>query len=103
MGFLKELQATMMRQPELPGARPADAQWAPIHGVDIDRYAWLHAQLQHGGFASAEESHQWLAAQGVAPGTWTEIHAGWNQRMARSLEVSTRYGMLASQHSLVRC
>jgi len=104
MGFLKDLQATMTSSSHAAThAATADLQWAPIHGVDLDRYAWLFAQLHQGRFASAAEAQQWLATQGVAPGTWAEIHAGWTQRTNRSIEVSTRYGMLASQHNLISC
>jgi hypothetical protein len=101
MGFLKELQASMMR---VDHAAPSAAdRWKPIHGVDLDRYAWLFAQLDSGGFLTAAEAQQWLASQGVAAGTWAEIHDGWTERITHSFEVSARYTAVASQHRLVRC
>lgn len=107
MGFFKDLQNSaangyaFQNQMNAAGAGTATGpQWAPILGVDLDRYTWLYVQLTKAKFPNAEASTEWLASQGVAPGTWAEINQGWQQRMSQYLDVTTRYGLLASQYGI---
>jgi hypothetical protein len=79
---------------------PNAAHWAPIHGVDLDRYTWLYVETLRQRFADPQAAEQWLAAQGVAPGTWAEINDGWQQRMRSHMDVTTRYGTLSAQYGI---
>ena len=39
----------------------------------------------------------WLESEGVAPGTWGQVQAGWVNRMSKNEAVRTRYGVLYAQ------
>lgn len=79
---------------------PSAPQWAPIHGVDLDRYTWLYVETLRQKFPDAASAEAWLATQNVAPGTWAAINDGWQQRMRAHMDVMTRYGVLASQYGI---
>lgn len=79
---------------------PMAPQWAPIAGVDLDRYTWLYVETLRQRFADAASAEAWLASQGVAPGTWATINEGWQQRMRAHMDVMTRYGVLSTQYGI---
>jgi hypothetical protein len=79
---------------------PNAPQWAPIQGVDLDRYTWLYVETLRQKFPDAQSAETWLASQGVVPGTWAEINSGWQDRMRAHMDVMTRYGVLSSQYGI---
>ena len=79
---------------------PSAPQWAPIHGVDLDRYTWLYVETLRQKFADPQAAESWLASQGVAPGTWAAVNEGWQQRMRAHMDVMTRYGTLSAQYGI---
>lgn len=113
MGFFKDIKSTVSSANQMAANAQAmqanamasasapvdlnDPMWAPIHGVTLDRYAQLTAQLAKQNLAGIEAIEAWLETQGVEKGTWSEINTGWANRMAGSEQVRTRYGMLYSQ------
>jgi hypothetical protein len=74
-----------------------DPVWQPIDGITLDKYAQLTAGLARQNLGNSEKAQAWLEDQGVKPGTWAVVQAGWVNRMATSEAVRTRYGILYSQ------
>ena len=79
---------------------PSAPQWAPINGVDLDRYTWLYVETLRQKFADPQTAENWLASQGVVPGSWAAINEGWQQRMRAHMDVMTRYGTLSAQYGI---
>lgn len=116
MGFLKDLknmtatassmagqaqavQAAALHQ-QTAAAAPADLSdpaFAPIHGVTLDEYARISAQLVRSGASGIPAVQAFAEGQGVPAGRWAEVQQGWVQRMAQSMEVRTRYGVIYAQ------
>lgn len=110
MGFFKNVKGTidgakqmqadaqaMMNEANQP-VDLSDPVWAPIEGIDLDRYAEITAALARQNLAGADQVEAWVETQGVQPGTWQAVQNGWVQRMAANMQVRTRYGVLYSQH-----
>lgn len=74
-----------------------DPLWAPIDGITLDKYAQLTAAMARHDLAASDEAQAWLESQGVKPGTWGGVQAGWVNRMSISAAVRTRYGVLYAQ------
>ena len=94
------IEANMTAMMQGQALDPSAPQWAPIHGVDLDRYTWLYVETLRQKFADPQSAETWLASQGVAPGTWAAINEGWQQRMRAHMDVMTRYGTLAAQYGI---
>jgi hypothetical protein len=94
------VEANAMAMMQGQAIDPSAPQWAPIHGVDLDRYTWLYVETLRQKFPDAQAAETWLASQGVVAGTWGEINSGWQQRMAAHMDVMTRYGVLSSQYGI---
>ena len=111
MGFFKDIKSTVQSANEAAGHAAAmqasvaaaqsgapvdleDPMWAPIHGVTVDRYAELTAQLVRQQVAGVDAVEAWLVSQGVPEGAWGEVNAGWANRMAAHEPVRTRYGVV---------
>lgn len=80
--------------------RPVDLNdplWQPIDGITLDKYAQLTAAMARQDLAAPDRAQAWLEAQGVKPGTWGTVQAGWVERMAANEAVRTRYGILYSR------
>lgn len=95
----KEMQANaqaMMAEANQP-VDLNDPVWAPIEGVDLDKYAQISAALARQNLAGVEQVEAWVETQGVQPGTWGKVQQGWAQRMAGNMQVRNRYGVLYSQ------
>lgn len=111
MGFFKDMKATVDSAKEMQANamamqdqanRPVDLNdpiWAPIEGIDLDKYAEISAALARQNLAGVEQVEAWVETQGVKPGTWTTVQQGWVQRMAGNMQVRTRYGVLYSQYT----
>jgi hypothetical protein len=74
-----------------------DPIWEPIDGITLDKYAQLTAAMARQSLGEGDQAQTWLEAQGVKPGTWRNVQAGWVNRMATNEAVRTRYGILYSQ------
>jgi hypothetical protein len=74
-----------------------DPKWAPIHGVDVDKYAEISAGLQKHSVAGPENVAKFAEEQGVPEGKWQEVQVGWTQRMQQHEPVRLRYGNLYSK------
>lgn len=114
MGFFKDIKNTVETANQMQASANAmqanamnaavggavdlnDPMWAPIHGVTVDRYAQITAQLARQNLSGIAAVEAWLESQGVAKGTWADINTGWANRMATYEHVRTRYGMIYSQ------
>lgn len=109
MGFFKDMKATVDGAKEMQANAMAmqaqanqpvdldDPIWAPIEGIDLDKYAEISAALARQNLTGVEQVEAWVESQGVKPGTWTTVQQGWVQRMAGNMQVRTRYGVLYSQ------
>lgn len=109
MGFFKNMRATVDTAREMQANAEAmvaeanqpvdlnDPVWAPIEGIDLDRYAQITAALARQSLAGVEQVEAWVESQGVHPGTWSAVNQGWTQRMAGNMQVRNRYGVLYSQ------
>jgi len=114
MGFFKDIKSTVQSANEMAGHAAGmqasvaaattgapvdltDAMWVPIHGVTVDRYAQLTAQMARQNLSGIEAVSAWLESQGVVRGTWADINTGWANRMAAYEPVRTRYGILYAQ------
>jgi hypothetical protein len=71
-----------------------DGVWAPIEGVDIDRYAALIAEILKRGIVGRDQIEQYVTARGVAPGVWRRVESGWIARIAGHRGVRTRYALM---------
>lgn len=118
MGFFKDIKSTVQSANEMAGQGAAqaagmqasmasatsgapvdlnDPMWAPIHGITIDRYAQLTAQMVRQNLVGIDAVTAWLEGQGVPEGTWPEVNKGWADRMAAHEPVRTRYGVIYAQ------
>ena len=102
-GALADQASEMRREAESAHAaasKPVDLTdpiWHPIDGITLDKYAQLTAALARQELGTRDETHDWLEAHGVKPGTWAVVQTGWVNRMSTSEAVRTRYGILYSQ------
>jgi hypothetical protein len=114
MGFFKDIKSTVQSANEMAGHAASmqasvasatagapvdlnDPMWVPIHGVTVDRYAQLTAQMARQNLSGIEAVSAWLESQGVVRGTWADINTGWANRMATYEPVRTRYGIMYAQ------
>ena len=91
-GAGREARAVRLRPVDLD-----DPVWAPIEGITLDRYAQLTAALARDDLGRSDRTQAWLESEGVAPGTWGQVQAGWVNRMSKNEAVRTRYGVLYAQ------
>jgi hypothetical protein len=74
-----------------------DAMLLPIHGVDMERYARLSAELLRAGITGLGAIEEYTADKGVRAGTWAEVQRGWIERMRESADLRRRYGAICSR------
>jgi hypothetical protein len=88
-----ELAERMMEQ-QLAGATvdPSDPDFAPVDGVDVDKYAEICREIAHAGPQSDEQlALSIVGDHGVDPSKWGHIAEVWNERVMRSTPVKMRY------------
>jgi len=71
-----------------------DPLLSPIHGVGMERYAHLSAELLTAGVTGIDAIEAYTADKGVRPGTWAEVQRGWIERMRDSAELRRLYGQI---------
>ena len=71
---------------------PNDPDFAPVDGIDIDRYARICRAVVDAGTTTDEDLAEVLRGHDVDPSTWTRIAEIWNERVMRSAAVKMRYG-----------
>lgn len=71
--------------------------WAPIHGIDVDKYAEISAGLAKHSVMGPENVGEFAEQNGVPGGKWQEVQLGWTQRMQQHEPVRVRYGNLYSK------
>lgn len=71
-------------------AATASAQDA-VEGVTLERYVLLSDELARRSLVGQQAIDEWLRTQGVPPGAWTRIAAGWSLRMARFPAIRDQY------------
>src|SRR5690606_28682485 len=64
-------------------------EFAPVEGVDLDRWAAAQARVASGG-----QLDEILATLGIDQACWDRVSAEWNARMARdtTATIATAYG-----------
>jgi hypothetical protein len=77
---------------DTPGS--SDLIWAPICGVDLERYAELSREMAAHAVAGPDAIERWVTERGVDAGTWATVTTGWSSRMVRFAEVRRRYDEL---------
>lgn len=77
--------------------RPDDPLLVPIHGVDMERYARLSAELLTNGVTGLGAIEEYTADKGVRPGTWAEVQRGWIERMRDNADLRVLYGQIYSR------
>ena len=68
----------------------------PIHGVDMQQYARLSAELLTAGVTGLGAIEAYTADKGVQPGTWAEVQRGWIERMRDNAKLRQLYGEICS-------
>ncbi len=68
---------------EAPGPRdPTDPSFEPIHGVSLATFAEVSTWLAAGGAADSRSRDMVLRQRGVDAALWTDVVAGWLDRIA---------------------
>jgi hypothetical protein len=71
---------------------PTDPDFAPVEGVDVDRYAVICKKIVDAGPQTDEKLALSIVEEhGVDPSKWTQIAEVWNERVMRSHPVKMRY------------
>jgi len=78
---------------------PDDPLLAPIHGVGMEQYARLSAELLSAGVTGLGAIEEYTADEGVRAGTWESIQQGWIERMRDNSELRVLYGQIYSRRS----
>ena len=69
-------------------------EFAPVKGVDVDRYAHICKRLADANKAGRTDEaslNQLLASEGINPADWLEIANAWNDRVMNNMAVKMRY------------
>ncbi|MHB1138388.1 MAG: hypothetical protein ACYC2O_05475 [Microthrixaceae bacterium] len=74
-----------------------DPLLAPIHGIGMEQYALLSAELLTEGVTGLGAIERYTADKGVLPGTWADVQRGWIERMRDSAALRRRYGAICSR------
>ncbi len=74
-----------------------DALLRPIHGIGMEQYARLSAELLSAGVTGLGAIERYTADKGVRPGTWEDVQRGWIERMRDSAALRRRYGAICSR------
>ncbi len=67
------------------------ADLEPIRGVDLERYAWLSAEMLRAGLTRPDEIGEFALTHGIAADDWEVVQAGWIERLGASEELRVRY------------
>ena len=73
---------------------PSDPAFAPVKGVDVDRYAHVCRKLaaaNQQGHTDEASLNKLLSSEGINPADWTEIATAWNDRVMNNMAVKLRY------------
>ncbi|HUF85192.1 MAG TPA: hypothetical protein VMQ81_11435 [Acidimicrobiia bacterium] len=118
MGMFKDLKNTVQQANEAAataqeigaqqqgiasGATPyptGDPAFEPIEGVDLDTYAKVTGLLGKNMIMGPENVENYAAEHGVPKGTWQKVMLGWTERIQKFPQVSQRFGVIMSQHSM---
>jgi hypothetical protein len=65
-----------------------------ICGVGLEEYTSIDAELRRRGISGGAEMSTFAESCGVPDGAWPDVQRGWSSRIARSIEVRTRHGVL---------
>ena len=74
-----------------------DPMWAPIEGINVDKYAEITAGLMKNGVMGIENVNKYAEERGVPSGAWQAVQNGWVARMGQHMAVRTRYGNLYNE------
>ena len=77
--------------------RSDDPLLVPIHGVGMEQYARLSAELLSAGVTGLGAIEEYTVDEGVRAGTWAEIQRGWIARMRDSADLRVLYGQIYSR------
>jgi hypothetical protein len=77
-----------------------DPAFEPIEGVDLDTYAKVQGLLGKNMIMGPENVENYAAEHGIPKGTWQQVMLGWTERIQKFPQVSQRFGVILSQHSM---
>jgi hypothetical protein len=77
-----------------------DPAFEPIDGVDLDTYARVQGLIGKNMIMGPENVENFAAEHGVPKGTWNKVVLGWQERIQKYPQVTQRFGVILSQHSM---
>jgi len=77
-----------------------DPAFAPIEGVDLDTYAKVQGLIGKNMIMGPENVENYAAEHGIPKGTWNNVVLGWQERIQKFPQVTQRFGVILSQHSM---
>lgn len=80
-----------------PTLHAQDPLLVPIHGIDMEQYARLSAELLSAGVTGIGAIERYTADKGVRPGTWEDVQRGWIERMRDNAALRRRYGAICTR------
>ena len=118
MGMFKDLKKTVQQANEAAataqeigaqqqgiasGAVPYptdDPAFEPIEGVNLDTYAMVQGGIGKNMIMGPENVENYAAERGIPKGTWNKVVLGWQERIQKYPQVTQRFGVILSQHSM---
>jgi len=118
MGMFKDLKSTIQQANEAAagsqnlkaqqqgvasGAVPYptdDPAFEPIEGVDLDTYAMVQGGIGKNMVMGPENVENYAAEHGIPKGKWQAVVLGWQERIQKYPQVTQRFGVILSQHSM---